>query len=203
MLVLETKKEKVTKDISIIDTKVLTNYPEPLNSIISVHEAGHAIAVIALTGRYPDMIKVRSSDSDVGGYVKYHGEELPTKASMRHSLAIKMAGYAAEYLIHGPENVSAGASSDIMSATGTAAAMVKLLGFGDGMSANGFSMGRDNLVLHDTDRLDQEVDDMISEAFTLACTVLEFYKKEHLLLTNKLKKTITMKEDAIKKLLKM
>jgi cell division protease FtsH len=203
MLVLEAKKEKVVKDISIIDTKVLTNYPEPLNSVISVHEAGHAIAVIALTGRYPHMIKVRSSDSDVGGYVKHGGDELPTKETMKLQLAIKMAGYAAEFLIHGPDNVSSGASSDIMSATATASMMVKLLGFGDGISANGFSMGRDNLVLNDVNRLDQEVDDMISESFTLACTVLEFYKKEHKMLTSALKKTITMKEEDIKKLLKM
>lgn len=203
MLVLQAKKEVMIKDISIIDTNVLTNYPEPLNTIICAHEAGHGIAVIALMGKYPDMIKVRSSDGDIGGYVKYTPESLPTKRDLKNSLAIKMAGYAAEMLYHGADGVSSGASSDILSATHAASVAVKVLGFGDGMSANGYSMSRDSLVTNDNKRLDQEVDDMISEAFTLAVTVLEFYKKEHKMLTNKLKSTITMKGSDVKKLLKM
>lgn len=203
MLVLKAKKEIVIKDISIIDTKVLANYEEPLNSIISTHESGHSIAVIALMGKYPDMVKVRSSDGDIGGYVKYTPEILPTKQDMKHRLAISMAGYAAEMLVHGADNVSSGASSDILSATAVASSMVKVLGMGDGMSANGFSMGRDTLVLNDKDRLDQEVDDLISEAFTLAMTVLIFYRKELDILTRKLKTCVTMKEEEIRKLLKM
>ena len=202
-LVLEAKKEKVLKDISILDTKVLENYPEPLNSTICVHEIGHAMCVIALTGEYPDMIKVRSSDQNVGGYVKYSPSSLPNKQDLKNRLAISLGGYAAEYLEFGPDNVSSGASSDILNATSTASVMVKLLGFGDGMSASGFSMSRDGLVLNDTDRLDQEVDDLISEAFVLACTVLLFYKKERKILFNFIKNKTTMKKEEIKKILKM
>lgn len=202
-VIITTKKKTIKKEITIIDKVVLDSYPEPLNSTICAHEAGHTLAIIALTGKYPDLIKVRLSNNDIGGYVKYGGEDLPTKNSMKLSLAIAMSGYAAEYLTYGPENVSSGASSDIMSATTTAAYMVKVLGFGDGMSASGFSMGRDNLVLNDTDRLDQQIDDLISEAFTLACVVLNFYKKEHTELTKKLKTSIILKENEIRDLLKM
>lgn len=196
-------KEKVVRDISIIDSRVLVNYPDPINTTICVHEAGHAIAVIALTGRYPEMIKVRSNDSGVGGYVRHNPAPLPTKNDLKMNLAISMAGYAAEMLTLGEENVSSGASSDILNATSTASLMVKVLGFGDGMSANGFSMSKDSLVIHDRDRLDQEVDDLISEAFTLACTVLLYYKDEHKKLSNHLKTTVKMTEKDIKNLLKM
>lgn len=204
MLQLVTKKVKVNKDISIVDTRVLENYPEPLNSVIAVHEGAHALAVIALTGRYPDMIKVRSSDQNVGGYVKYSPSEgIANKREMLNSLAITMAGYAGEYLIHGPDNVSSGAGSDILNATSNASAMIKLLGLGDRLSAAGFSMSRDGLVLNETDLIAEQVDDLISEAFTLAVTVLEFYKEEHLMLTEALKTRVTMRDKDIKKLLKM
>lgn len=202
-VLITTKKKTIKKEITIIDKVVLESYPEPLNSTICTHEAGHTLAVIALTGSYPDIIKVRLSNNDIGGYVKYKGEDLPTKNNMKLSLAITMAGYAAEYLTYGPDNVSSGASSDIMNATTTAAYMIKVLGFGDGMSASGFSMGRDNLVLNDIERLDQQIDDLISEAFTLACVVLNFYKKEHAELTKRLKTSIILKENEIRSLLKM
>jgi len=42
-----------------------------------------------------------------------------------------MGGRVAEGLIYGPENVTSGASSDIMSATRTATAMVKKWGYSD------------------------------------------------------------------------
>jgi len=203
MLVLSTKKEQVAKDISIIDTKVLVNYPEPLNTTIALHEAAHSIAVIALFGEYPELIKVRSSDQNVGGYVKYSMPPLPNRRDMLNLLAIKLAGYAGEYLAYGKDGVSTGGSSDIMSATGQANTMVKLLGLGDRMSAAGYSMNRDGLVLNEEDLIAEQVDEMICEAFSLACTVLSYYSKEHKILTNALRKRVTMRDFEVKKLLKM
>lgn len=202
-VVLEAGKTKVEKDISVIDAKTLLNYPEPLNTRICAHEAGHAIAYLALFGKYPDLIKVRSSNSGIGGYVRFSLPELPTREDYKNLIAVALAGLAAEHLRFGAEGTSAGSVSDILSATQTASLMVKVYGMGDKLAAQGFSMSKDSISTHDTEESEKEVDNLVNEGLTLAFTVLSFYDKQHKALTEALKKQVVMKPEEMKKVVKL
>jgi ATP-dependent metalloprotease len=184
-VVIVTNKEIIVKEITIIDKNVLENYNNhDLNHTISLHEAGHAIVGIAVMGILPDMIKTRLSNGDVGGYCKFSPEEgIMTRNEAIGQLALAMGGYAAETIRKGFDNVSTGSSSDILSATGLAAALVKVLGLGSGISASGFSMGRDGLVLYNNEELEKEVEQLVEEGLMLAFMALSVYDKEHKALT--------------------
>lgn len=201
-VIITTKKKTIKKEITIIDKVVLENYSsEALNFTISCHESGHAICGIALMGTFPDMIKTRLNNGEIGGYCKFSDEPtLDDRESYTNHIAMCMGGYAAEFLRKGFNNVSVGCSSDILTATSLAASLVKVLGLGSTMSASGYSMNRDGLTLHRKNELDQEVEDIVNEGLLLAFVCLDFYNEEHKALTKILMKQPTTRPKDIKHL---
>lgn len=201
-VIIKTNKELIFKEITIIDKTVLENYDNhDLNHTISLHEAGHAVVGVAVLGILPDIIKTRLSDGSVGGYCKFNPEDgLMTRKQAVERLALSMGGYAAEIIRKGFDSVSIGSSSDIQSATNLASAMVKILGLGSVVTASGYSMGRDGLVLYHKDELEKEVEDLVEEGLFLAFNVLVAYDKEHKELTKILMQQPTTKAEDIKHL---
>jgi len=184
-VVIITNKEVIIKEITIIDKNVLENYDNhDLNYTISLHEAAHALCGIAVMGILPDVIKTRLSNGDIGGYCKFAAEEgIMTRDEAIGRIALSMGGYAGEIIRKGFNNVSMGSSSDILSATGLASAMVKVLGLGSSVAAAGYAMGRDGLVLANKDALELEAEQLVEEGLFLAFNCLDFYDKEHRALT--------------------
>ena len=192
-IVIVTNKDIIVKEITIIDKTILENYDNhDLNYTISLHESAHAITGIAVMGILPDVIKTRLNNGDIGGYCKFAAEEgIMTRDEAIGRIALSMGGYAGEIIRKGFNNVSIGSSSDILSATGLAAAMVKVLGLGSSVAASGFSMGRDGLVTYDKDNMEKEVEELVEEGLFLAFNILDFYDKEHKALTKILMKQPT------------
>lgn len=152
-------------------------------------------------GTFPDMIKTRLNNGEIGGYCKFSDEPtLDDRESYTNHIAMCMGGYAAEFLRKGFNNVSVGCSSDILTATSLAASLVKVLGLGSTMSASGYSMNRDGLTLHRKNELDQEVEDIVNEGLLLAFVCLDFYNEEHKALTKILMKQPTTRPKDIKHL---
>jgi hypothetical protein len=201
-IVIVTNRDVIIKEITIIDKTVLENYDnQDLNRTISLHEAAHAIIGIAVMGILPDVIKTRLSNGDIGGYCKFAVEEgIMTRDEAIGRIALSMGGYAGEIIRKGFNNVSIGSSSDILSATGLAAAMVKVLGLGSKVAASGFSMGRDGLVTYDKDNMEKEVEELVEEGLFLAFNCLDFYDKEHKELTKILMNQPTTRAKDIKHL---
>lgn len=84
----------------------------------SVHEAGHAIVLAAVTGHAPSNIV--SVSTDRGGfcdtYIKEQEGEIQSKYELECEVMVGLAGYYAEKLIFGedrPEMILLGSSSDI------------------------------------------------------------------------------------------
>lgn len=94
----------------------------------SVHEAGHAVVYSILFRVTPTQIKSATSSSTVGGFVGVHMLNL-SKNFAHDVIAVSLAGQAAEEIVFGEEYKSAGASSDIMHATRTAADYIRTYGF--------------------------------------------------------------------------
>jgi cell division protease FtsH len=201
-ILIVTNKDIIVKEITIIDKTVLENYSNhDLNYTISLHEAAHSIVGIAVMGVLPDVIKTRLSNGEVGGYCKFAPEEgIMTRNEAVGRIALAMGGYAGEIIRKGFDNVSIGSSSDILSATGLASALVKVLGLGSSVVASGFSMGRDGLVSYDKDEMEKQVEELVEEGLFLAFNALEFYDKEHKALTKILMKQPTTRAKDIKHL---
>lgn len=192
------KKKTIKKSIDIIDLSVLKNYEDKrINHIISVHEASHAVANIALMGELPSTIKVRMSDTSVGGYCVTSMPELPTRREYINYIAVCLAGYCGELIDNGYniDEVLAGSGSDISTATSIAAHLVKTLGLGNSgtITKNGFSFFEDAIVTKDNDALEHEIEDIVNEAFVLALVTLQAMQKEHKALVDILKKNVTVK----------
>lgn len=196
---LNDKKKLIKKNIDIVDLNVLKNYEEKnVNHTICVHEASHGIVSTALLGEIPSMIKVRMSDTSIGGYCKIDGfPSLPNRRDFINYIAIALAGYAGELIDKKQdiELVSTGSSSDISNATMMAAALVKECGLGESgrIAASGFAMVKDMILVEDNKRMEEEIENIVNEGLLLAFVTLETMKEEHKKLTDILKKSVTVK----------
>ena len=84
--------------------------------ICGVHEAGHAIAMMAYTGEYP--IRIISVDTNKGGscytFNNERDSEISSKRDFENDILISLGGYLAERVIYGNNNKCLlGSGSDI------------------------------------------------------------------------------------------
>jgi cell division protease FtsH len=83
-------------------------------SVIALHEAGHALVYLLCFKKFPKKISIQSSDWGVGGYVhvKNHNR-LMSLTLLRRDTQVKLAGMVAEELIFGENNVTNGGIADL------------------------------------------------------------------------------------------
>jgi cell division protease FtsH len=98
-------------------------------ALVSVHEAGHALMYALKFGVAPTQIISNTSSVFKDGYIGCH-EIRHTEESVRKMITVGMAGRAAEMIVFGESDVSAGAQADITSATSLAASYYREWGFG-------------------------------------------------------------------------
>lgn len=98
------------------------------------HEAGHAIAALytpGATSLYKATILPRGQALGITFQLPDMDKYDQTKKELLAKLDVCMGGKIAEEMINGPENVTAGCSSDLKSATQVARAMVTSFGMSD------------------------------------------------------------------------
>lgn len=98
----------------------------------AVHEAGHAVVCIMRLKLIPQEVKSRTA-SVAEGYCYCQMPDIDTKELMFGDIMYALGGLEAEKLIFGEDNMSSGGSSDLKSATQSAASMVKTLGMAEHM----------------------------------------------------------------------
>jgi hypothetical protein len=108
---------------------------------VAMHEGGHAaMAILDSSGKntpdYCSIVPGAYFKGIVAESVSYHQslEDRTTYASFRHQIRIGLAGRAAEELAFGPENISSGASGDLISAWKSAYNAFAHWGFAPGMT---------------------------------------------------------------------
>lgn len=97
----------------------------------AVHEAGHAL-VMALTNTPIARASIVKTSSDVGGMVvplDENEESFITKQELKDKIRISYGGRAAEELVFGSNNITAGASSDLDKITKYIRLYVERFGF--------------------------------------------------------------------------
>lgn len=100
-------------------------------AIVAVHEAGHAVIDIVLLKVIPDRIISRTADASVNGFVDISAKpEFHSVSIIQNEIVSLFGGIAAEKVIFGHENVTAGSGSDLSRATHRVTAMVRNRGMG-------------------------------------------------------------------------
>ncbi|EDO07539.1 ATP-dependent metallopeptidase HflB/ftsH family protein [Babesia bovis T2Bo] len=167
-----------------------TTQPELQRKMTAYHEAGHALVAFHL---YPDADPVHKATIIHRGSALGFVEQLPEDdrqsyklAQMKARLAICMGGRIAEELVFGKENVTSGASSDIVAASELAYRMVTEWGMSPKLGPvnlrriGGIQTPHGTRKLsHDTAQtVEQEVERLVSEAHFRAASILRRHRNQ-------------------------
>lgn len=163
------------------------NVPLDVRERVAVHEAGHAI-VGTVIDTYDDVLRVTivPRSSGAGGFTSFVASEerdtegLYTRDYLMAQLCVLLAGRAAEAHVLGEETVSVGASSDIQRAQRLAQQMVVEWGMGKTFPP------REAQGAATLERIDQEVETLMDEAYTMALSIVSSKRAQVLRLTRHL-----------------
>lgn len=151
------------------------NRKDDLQAITAVHEAGHAIISSILLHTIPEVIYSTTADRNNSGftYTRFT-RKYASRNEMTNRIAMHLAGFAAEELVFGPENVTTGAEEDIETATKIAAEMIKISGMGTIPAAYHIESMTTRSFLYDPDnQVNSEVEKNIKLAMELARKTLK------------------------------
>jgi hypothetical protein len=139
-------------------------------AITAVHESGHAVISCILLSTAPEIVYSTTATNDQAGFMfaKFNWKYVSRK-EIGKRLALYFGGYAAEKLVFGEENLTAGAEEDIMLATQFITEMLKHCGMGPLPAAYHSEGENTRNFLHDTGHLlNQEVEAAIRDGLALA-----------------------------------
>jgi len=159
--------------------------------IIAYHEAGHAVVANAIPESDPVQKITIVGRGQSGGATWYRPDEdriLMSRKKLQANLAGALGGRAAEELIF--DDITSGAANDIEQVTRLARAMVTRLGMSDklgpmvyGQKEELIFLGREISEQRDyseaiAQRIDEEVREVVDEAYSVARSVLRKYRAQ-------------------------
>ena len=103
-------------------------------ALVAVHESGHFVMYTMLYDKMPDKLCSRTTSTKNGGFMMMQDNEdnenniEQSKAMFEKEIRVSLAGYLAERVIFGKNNITSGAYVDIRRATRIASKMVKEYG---------------------------------------------------------------------------
>jgi cell division protease FtsH len=175
------------------------NKKNDLQSITAVHESGHAILSAVLLKTVPKYVYSRTIEDNVNGFVfsEFNWKYISKKEILLR-LALFLGGYAAEELIFGNENVTAGCGSDLKQATNFILEMLKTQGLGSTKLSFQTPSLHTNLFIHSVKKIEREAEKLINEAYDLALKTLKNEKILLLEISNYLSDHVVIKEKELK-----
>jgi len=96
-------------------------------AMVSVHEAGHAVAYALLFKVAPTQVSSRTSNKDSEGFVGTHLMNFDKDVMLRR-VQVDLAGKAAEIIMFGEEYQTSGSSGDLQAATSLVGMMIRKSG---------------------------------------------------------------------------
>jgi Peptidase family M41/ATPase family associated with various cellular activities (AAA) len=163
--------EEVIPFVGRIDKIRQSNLQDTITNI-SVHEAGHAVAYIALFGLAPLQLKSKLANSYAGGFTFPH-EIYETQESIVNKIKVYLAGGIAEEVVFGKSLASVGRSHDRQQATVLAIDYIRKYGFDEKFQANyllddGYAM--------DKSTTDLDIEQMIARLVSETQDILSLHK---------------------------
>lgn len=199
------------RDKIIMGNKRKLLMPDIERKMTAYHEAGHALVAYYL---YPNTDPIHKATIITRGTALGFVEQLPNddydKSSyklieMKSRLAVCMAGRLAEKLVFGFDNVTSGASSDIIVATDLAYKMITQYGMSNKLASLNFHNlnNLNNKLSTDLNvKIENEIIELIKEAEHIAESILRSKRSQLELLASELLKYETLTGEQIKTLLK-
>ncbi|UKJ88455.1 metalloprotease/cell division cycle protein [Theileria orientalis] len=199
------------RDKIIMGNKRNLLMPDIERKMTAYHEAGHALVAYYL---YPNTDPIHKATIITRGTALGFVEQLPNdeydKSSyklieMKSRLAVCMAGRLAEKLVFGYDNMTSGASSDIIVATDLAYKMITQYGMSDKLASLNFhnlNTLNNKLSSELNVKIENEIIKLIKEAEHLAESILRTHRKQLELLASELLKYETLTGDQIATLIK-
>jgi len=184
--------------------KLRKNRKDDIQAITAVHESGHAIISAILLKTIPEVIFSTTAEVENQGFVytKFKWKYISRKEIL-FRLAMYLAGFVAEKIVFGEENVTTGAESDIKEATQFIAVMLKECGMGELPASYQVKNHETNNYLHDeNNKINNEVREWISKAKDMAEKTLIEQKILLLQLADYLSDNRMISKEKIKSLLR-
>jgi cell division protease FtsH len=193
--------EKVTLNLD----KLRQTRKDDMQTIAAVHESGHAVLAIALLKTIPEMVYSVTADSESEGFTftKTKWNYL-SKNEIINRLAKYLGGYAAEKIIFGEDNITAGSESDIYVATKLISRMYKSSGMmGITASFNIEDPMTNNDVYDRDDIINNASINMLKEALQLAEITLQSHKQLLLKLSDHLSDHTFIRKELIREMVRI
>ena len=102
-------------------------------ALTAVHESGHFVIYSKTTGKLPSKLMSVTASADSNGFMlpdNTDNENFISKQNYIDSIKTDLAGYAAEMMVFGADNMTSGSCEDLRRATETASRMVREYGMG-------------------------------------------------------------------------
>ncbi len=147
--------------------------------VVATHEAGHAVVALSCEHATPiERISIQADTAGALGFVRYQDPAhryVVTRAELLNDICILMGGREAELLLL--EDVSIGSSSDLLSATSIARALVEEFGLGgDGVPLRRFrddrTGGRHDVSQEQMQALDRRIAEILDAGRQRAAKIL-------------------------------
>jgi ATP-dependent Zn protease len=142
-----------------------------------------------------------STEADSSGFVysKFSWNYI-ARQDINKRVAMYLGGFVAEELVFGSEHVTAGSSSDIISATKFLSRMFKSEGFGDLPLYYNLDLS-DNDSIHNIENIELQIQETIKKGYNLAKEILKKEMQVLLILSNYLSDHSFIEKEALKQLI--
>ena len=176
-----------------------------MQSLVAVHEAGHALSSCITTRIAPTEVLSKTADLSEGVCKHDYKDLIYTKNFLLKELEILLAGLEAEKLIFGDDYCTIGAGSDLTMATKLAFSIVKRYGMGDYPALMSSDIEADNTNVYikfDDGKLENVVFSLLKTARENVKKLLSDNKEHLLILSERLIQKSKIETDEIKEILK-
>lgn len=159
-------KEKLRLD------KLRNSTKDERQALCAVHESGHFVVYSALTGKLPEKVVSKASESDTGGFLleDLDEEAMSSFNELFNKLQIYLGGYVAERIVFDDNTATSGACKDLEECTVLASKMIRELGFGNHPYITTYLRGHNNsrisgYVIRNESEDQKLITDLINKAF--------------------------------------
>jgi cell division protease FtsH len=154
-------------------------------ALLSVHEAGHALAYAVLFRRLPLEIRINAASFN-GGYNSYKPLSAMSARHVVDQICIALAGRAAESWVFGNHSVTSGSANDLQQATALAAQYVRHWGFGNRLSRTDITESSEENLNTDVTPTNPEMENLLQQQYQRAQQLLQDHREVYLKIVNTL-----------------